>query len=413
MIASVLVIADDLTGANTAAAGVAGLGLRTLTIAQHAADQLAASARQADALIIDTASRHLSPVEAASRVRAALDRVPSARMVSKRIDSTLRGNIGAEVEAALAHLEARDQAPWRALVCPAYPDGGRVTVDGIQFVDGVALADSPVGRDVRQTLRSSQVADIFSGSTRSITRVGVAQITEGASRLASTLAKARGIVLCDALTHEHVRRLAQAAVHASAVDGPRWLAVDPSPLTVALVELLIPREPVPRNPVIVLAVSPTAATHRQLDRLETERNARFVQVDPHDADVTLLASMLADQLEASDGEPVGLRVATSAGGRSDHGAADELAATMAEALWRAARTGSPSGCYLTGGDGAAAAMAAFRADAIEVEGEVLPLAVLGRLVGGLFDGLPVVTKGGSVGDDQAAVMCVDALARCR
>jgi hypothetical protein len=40
---------------------------------------------------------------------------------------------------------------------------------------------------------------------------------------------------------------------------------------------------------------------------------------------------------------------------------------------------------------------------------VVPLAVAGSLVGGPWDGLPVVTKGGLVGDAGTTVACLDHL----
>ena len=50
---------------------------------------------------------------------------------------------------------------------------------------------------------------------------------------------------------------------------------------------------------------------------------------------------------------------------------------------------------------------------IEVLDEVVPLAAGGTLVGGPRAGLPIVTKGGLVGDTGTAVVCLDALRRPR
>lgn len=44
-----------------------------------------------------------------------------------------------------------------------------------------------------------------------------------------------------------------------------------------------------------------------------------------------------------------------------------------------------------------------------VDEEVLRLAVAGRLAGGVREGLPVVAKGGLIGDETAAVACLDDL----
>ncbi len=63
-------------------------------------------------------------------------------------------------------------------------------------------------------------------------------------------------------------------------------------------------------------------------------------------------------------------------------------------------------CYhncnsLSGGDITIAAYEKFNARGIQVLDEVLPLAVYGWLMGGDFERLQVVTKGGSQGDYRA------------
>jgi len=68
-----------------------------------------------------------------------------------------------------------------------------------------------------------------------------------------------------------------------------------------------------------------------------------------------------------------------------------------------------AGLFLTGGAVARAVLERLGAHGIWVEGEVLPLAALGRLADGPFAGLAVVTKGGMVGGDDALVRCLAAL----
>ena len=51
---------------------------------------------------------------------------------NKRIDSTLRGNIGTEINAMLDNLED-DRI---AVVIPSYPDSGRIVVNKTMLVNG-------------------------------------------------------------------------------------------------------------------------------------------------------------------------------------------------------------------------------------------------------------------------------------
>src|SRR5690349_10157375 len=95
-----LVIADDLTGANDAGVQLALAGVRSIVFADCPVNRLP---RDYPAVVINTESRHLAPSEAAQRVRrvAALGKQEGVQYFFKKTDSTLRGNIGAELEALL------------------------------------------------------------------------------------------------------------------------------------------------------------------------------------------------------------------------------------------------------------------------------------------------------------------------
>lgn len=65
-----------------------------------------------------------------------------------------------------------------------------------------------------------------------------------------------------------------------------------------------------------------------------------------------------------------------------------------------------AGCFTSGGDVTASVCALGRANGIALKDEVMPLAAYGTFDGGYFDGLPVVTKGGLIGDKKAIYECV-------
>lgn len=60
-----------------------------------------------------------------------------------------------------------------------------------------------------------------------------------------------------------------------------------------------------------------------------------------------------------------------------------------------------SRCYLSGGDIARGFLEQAGAKGVDLVCELLPLAVCGRLVGGRFDGLLLLTKGGMIGGPDA------------
>jgi len=111
-------IADDLTGACDAAVYFAMRGRRTVV-------PIAPGAAPADTSVIaiSTDSRDLEPAAAREAVSAAAASRPigSPSMLFKKIDSTLRGHVGAEIDAALTVFGCD-----AALVCPAFPRMNRI-----------------------------------------------------------------------------------------------------------------------------------------------------------------------------------------------------------------------------------------------------------------------------------------------
>ena len=117
-----VLVADDLTGASDSAVHFAAAGLRVFVpLAPEAAPP------DADVLAFSTDSRDLDRDEAICRIRRIACRIQALKpqIVFKKIDSTLRGNTGAEIAAA---LEAFPCAA--AVLNPAFPAMGRVVRDG-------------------------------------------------------------------------------------------------------------------------------------------------------------------------------------------------------------------------------------------------------------------------------------------
>lgn len=113
-------------------------------------------------LIVDTESRHLPPGEAASVVRQVVSDAVAAgvRYIYKKTDSGLRGNIGAELGAA---LDASGQPLLHFI--PAYPQVGRTTKSGIQYIKGVPVGESVFARDPFNPVLHSHVRDIILDQT--------------------------------------------------------------------------------------------------------------------------------------------------------------------------------------------------------------------------------------------------------
>lgn len=402
-----LVLGDDLTGSNATGALYARFGLRAVSV--NAPLEAGASCLRADsgidALVVNLSTRHASPSHAARAVRRALDLVGPVELTVKRVDTTLRGNVGAETEAALASA-----APGtRALVVPAFPDAGRVTLGGLHLVDGVPLAESPAARDPLAPVKTSRIRTLLHPTDREIAELPLDIVEDGVDTVEAALRRPAGIVVCDATTNRHLTTVAKAAARLAA-EGTRWISVDSGPFGVRLAAALglAPgHETVP--PVLAVVGSITGQTHDQLLETELVLDARYVDVDAQRPDPPAIAAEAGKLLESGH-RVVGIRArAPAPGTRVDPAVAARVGSALGEAarlLLGAHRIG---GLYATGGDIAVEVTKALGADGFEIDAEVLPLAVAGRLTGGPHSGLPFATKGGLIGGRDAAVACLEHL----
>jgi D-threonate/D-erythronate kinase len=151
---TLLVLADDMTGAADVGVQLAARDIPTLvTLEPIAAWRDAAASRPV--LVASTDSRHLAPAQAAARVREAVAWARDAGVPSvyKKIDSTLRGNLGAELEACLRASGVRVLP-----LLPAFPAMGRTTRGGRVYVHGRPLEQTTFAHDPLEPAGDGDVA---------------------------------------------------------------------------------------------------------------------------------------------------------------------------------------------------------------------------------------------------------------
>jgi len=155
------VIADDLTGANDTGVQFARRGARTIVpLHWH---NLTSLGRCADVLVLSTNSRGLPAGVAAHRAKLAAQALRKARVAAiyKKIDSTCRGNIGAELDAIL------DIYPTRlTLLAPSFPPAGRAVIDGTLTIDGIPVHRTSIGRDPIAPVRQSHLPTLLNTQSR-------------------------------------------------------------------------------------------------------------------------------------------------------------------------------------------------------------------------------------------------------
>ncbi|WP_319529207.1 four-carbon acid sugar kinase family protein [uncultured Cohaesibacter sp.] len=203
------IIADDFTGAGDAGIHFARSGSRAELLLHISA--LEGAPLNEDAIAITTETRFLSPADAASVVARTIGLCQSSgyHAIYKKIDSTMRGNPGAEIEAALSVT-----GQSAAIICPAMPETGRTCVGGVIWLNGEPLHRSDIGSDPFHPLETSEIAEILKAQTT--LPIGVLDLDDieagsihMAERVRTLIAEGVRLITADATTIAHLQALAR------------------------------------------------------------------------------------------------------------------------------------------------------------------------------------------------------------
>jgi len=397
------ILADDLTGGNATAALLKreGLPSHTHLFAQSPGGGAPASLRHDGAHVLDLDTRELSAAAAAARIAVAVAWLGDAPdLIGLRIDSTLRGPIPASLDALLADRRRL------ALVVPAFPASGRTTRGGIHYVDGVKLAETEVARDPHCPVTDSHVGAWLGGRLAAASAMlDLDDVRRGpeaiVARLAAHLNAGVRAVFCDAETDHDIEAIARDALALRRSHGVAILPADPGPFTAALVRLM--RAPHRLSPLVFGIVGSVMETSRQ--------QMDFVEAGGHAFTIRYAGQGAAELLAAFMQAPLATKAMLL---RTDTATLDadgrlHLYDTLAEVFARAVEQfPSLGGFLLSGGETAGRLLAGFGVRSLRLQGEVMPLVALSRIVDGRLGGRYLVTKGGTVGTTAAIA---DALGR--
>lgn len=437
-------VADDLTGATTTGVLLARSKARTAVFFNEEAAEKTEGIDELDAILISSNSRPLPANEAYDKVKSAtiaLKRM-GVEYFSKRIDTTLRGGVGVEIDAMLDQMKEGTVA----VVVPAMPQSRRILVGGYSVIDGVALINTPVAQDVRTPVKENYIPRLLEGQTRrKVGLVTLDKVLAGEEVIEEALAEQKKagceVIVVDGITLEDVENIAKACI------SLRWdvVAVDPGPFTSKLAfyrELISAEEPnIPPQAdeagktVLIAAGSATPVTKKQMEILCQDPRHVRVSVEPlpliEGGDVALdevfKAVNKAAELLESDNQPRAILFETAlhgelldldeednkrhyAGGMSANRINAGLGMIVSQLLEKVGKE-KVAGLYTTGGDTMVNVCYQLGVECIEVMDYVIPQTDVGRLVGSKYSGLPVVGKGGLTGNDNTACDIVSRLFR--
>lgn len=444
------IVADDVTGGTTVGALLAREGIEP-TLCYDARTMADIVSPNEDVIITSTDSRAMKPEEAYKAVREATQSLLSlgATQFSKRIDTTMRGNIGAEVEGMLSALDD----DYVALVVPAMPQSKKVMIGGYLLIDSIPLAMTDVAHDVRTPVVLSDVRNLVQSQMKQrVAYVPVDDIVLGAHTIAAQLllqrARGRRVFVIDAATLQEIQWIADAVVDL----GWKVVAVDPGPFTLALAMRhssihpnLRPDRSVRTEAsefdngiVLTCAGSATKTTRMQMMRLAAEPGTAVLSVDPmklisnqpsvcskemqrveeqamqilspssHQPRVVLLAvdNALEDKLPAKPDE------LTKISGLPAEEASNLITEKFSEVARTVANIVTPERCagfYLTGGDTTVRFCKAIEAQGLHMVDYLIPQVDQSVIVGGPFSGTPVICKGGLTGVEETSLQVVNRL----
>ena len=399
------IAADDLTGACDTAAQLTGFGFSVVCAADP--DGPMPDASGYDAIAVNTQSRRMSGGEAAEAVRRGVGRLreAGARIVFKKIDTALRGNIAEEVSAAMGEVFSS------AVLVAAIPRIGRTTREGRQFYLGRPLEETALGEDdINPTpFFTSRIEELFAGMPGVRTRVvGVERVRDPGFSLGGPAAgSGRGnIFIFDAETGEDIDLIAGAAL---GHEGGRLLFVGSLGLMESMAGILKERRTVRAEAKVVPGAS------RILVACGSSHPASRVQIE------RLLESGIGQAAAVSGGDFTAGKVPPAAGTGVVHclhigpGVRREFPdMNPGEAFSRLVRDTVEKGGYdcllVIGGETSFDVLRKLRIPALEVVESFSTVAAISLPLGGAPAGPSlVVTKGGSVGEPDILVRLVNKL----
>jgi uncharacterized protein YgbK (DUF1537 family) len=390
-------VADDLTGANVTAAHLVRNGWRARVVSLQPGLDVVPGIE--DALIVNAGSRALGPEAGYRRVRETIEAFVNlgSRLVAKRVDSTARGNLGTEIDAALDGSGRR--LCWTVVADPA---NGKRTIDGCLTIDGVPVNETAAALDTLHPVRTASVAELIRTQSRHrIVSLPLRVIRSGAGPALSYIRQAGDgplVLVCDCATSEDMAMLADLAAEAR----EPAIAADPGPFTASFAARL---SPLPPLVALLVCGSIHANVLAQLTEIARDPTVRLLKVVPGHARTPTFRAAFDEWFEETLRQPsrqvVGVYSSFERApelGAGDH-IVEGLAAIADSILKRLPR--APAGLVLTGGQTAAAVCAMLGISDIIVTESVVPYMVAGRVGGGRWSGLPVITKGGLIGDRTA------------
>ncbi|OUO79675.1 hypothetical protein B5F53_06905 [Blautia sp. An249] len=388
----ILMIADDFTGASDAGVQMTKNGIDAHIVFDPS------DVEPGKSYVIDSESRNISAEEAYQKVKDILQNVKkySFEHYYKKIDSTLRGNIGSELKAELEEIH-----PDMIVFNPANPDSDRTVVDGILYFGGKRVMETEIMRDPLCFVKDDNLKSMIEKEMKeTVQHISLTDVRNKSFHLNGSR-----FLTFDVLDKRDLENVVEFVLKQK---DKKILWVGSAGMANALFKAFRPK-----YPVLSLIGSISDTSRAQVNKALAE-GASLVKMDIGDllkgGNLETVAEKAISELKA--GQDV---IVTSARELADYHAAvtegksrgmkrtdvakytQEMIGKLSSMILKEAKV---SGCFLTGGDTAISVSRHNHAHGATIQKEVLATVALVLLDGGDHPGLPCVVKGGSIGDEN-------------
>jgi uncharacterized protein YgbK (DUF1537 family) len=202
----IYVIADDLTGANDTGVQFAKKGYNTKLLIFDKQSTIIIP-DNLDVFVVDTETRELESKTARKILRDILKKlnINKSDMIYKKVDSTLRGNIGHEIEEIMNILK-KDIC----IFSPSFPSHQRITVGGYLIVQQKPLGLSEYSSNNLDQRENSFIPLLLKKQTKfSIGQIDLKEVCRGQETILKKIndiyQKGNQIIVIDSTNEEHLK----------------------------------------------------------------------------------------------------------------------------------------------------------------------------------------------------------------
>jgi len=424
------IIADDLTGAADTGVQFAKRGLTTLVIIDK--DYQEDILDRMQVLGFNTNTRNVVPEIAYKRVNRVAKTLKDkgVKCIYKKIDSTLRGNIGIEIESVMDVFDVET-----VILTASLPVHKRITVGGYQLVNQVPLQSSEIARNLNSSIQESHLPTLIQSQTkRKVGHIGLSLVMQGIEALRQEILthqkKGFEIITVDATSKNDLAMIANAIVAVGLtkiIVGSAGLA---SELSSAL-ELKIKTEgksAVQKKEGVVVAIygSKSRSAIRQvlkakevagngvieinIDRILTGKKSMDEELGKVLRETKKLISkekniiVKLSDTKVLSGEEKNLKPRIESAAMNE-----KILEILGRLAYKIVKSNKVAGLVLTGGETAVSVCKKLNSWGIVLRDEILPGIPVGELVGGEFEGLNIITKAGSFGEEDTLVKAIEYL----